>query len=74
MYKSDAVLDCSSAGWDADKIEFYRETKDADGNTKTEKVENFKNERNDKDMVLFEGSTMTLKDISKQNYLEDFSS
>lgn len=72
MYKSDAVLDCSSAGWDEDKIEFYREIKDDEGNTKTEKVENFKNERNDKDMVLFEGSTMTLKDIRREQITSEY--
>lgn len=63
LYKSKAVLNCTSTGWPVDSIEFYRLIKDGE-ETKEELVVEFENERGH-DKVEFDDGVMTLNDLSK---------
>lgn len=71
LYKSNAVFDCASAKFSSDDIEFYRVTKDADGQDVEEKIIPYQDE-NQKDKVAFDRATMTLFDLRRPEIEADY--
>lgn len=71
LYKSDAVLDCSSSGWLADDIEFLTVTEDENGENVTKEVVEFR-DKNENEKVIFEGTTMTLKDLRRPEITPEY--
>lgn len=61
LYKSDAVLDCTSTGWSKDTIKFYRVTKDGEVEKEEEVVE-FEDEQGHEKVDIDDG-VLTLKDL-----------
>lgn len=71
LYKSNAVLDCSSSGWNFEDMEFYRLTEDENGETVTEKVEEYRDKK-EKEKVIFDRGTMTLVDLRRPEISADY--
>lgn len=69
LYKSSVVLDCTSSGWDAEKIEFYRVLMTDEGEEVENKLENFVNE-NGVQKVEIKGTTATLNDLRREDIIK----
>lgn len=70
LYKSSAVLDCSSTGWKEEEIEFYR-VKKVDGKEVEEKIIPYQDkERNEK--VIIDGTSLTLIDLRRDEIQPEY--
>lgn len=70
LYKSNAVLDCSSANFDGE-VEFYKVTKNEDDEEVREKVVPFQ-DKDGNEKVILEKSTLTLVDLRRPEITPEY--
>jgi len=71
LYKSNAVLDCASANFASEDIEFYRVTKNDNQELIEEKIIPYQ-DKNQNEKVLFDGTKMTLVDLRRPEITADY--
>lgn len=75
LYKSKAVLDCGSTGWDDEDITFFRVRKVTEGDETIKVAENitsYKDERTGHEKAVREDSTLTLTDLRAEEIVPEY--